>query len=140
MKKKLLLFMVFVGIAFSACNDRSGVEALQKQTLAIHDEAMGAMAEMSRTGRALKIHLVRLDSLPNQGGAARDSVAQALAAIEKADEDMMGWMQQYSAPTDKSVSEATAYLNDQKQKIEQNFSDIKAATAQGKQLLQRYEK
>lgn len=140
MNKKLFPLLALAAVIWCACNDRSGVEALQKQTLAIHDEAMEAMAEMSRTGRALKIHLSRLDSLPNKGGAARDSVAQALTAIEKADEDMMGWMQQYSAPTDKSVPEATAYLNDQKQKIEQNYSDIKAAIAQGKQLLQRYEK
>lgn len=119
-----------------ACNNRQAVETLQDQTMAVHDAAMKDMAEMSRTGRALKQLLAQTDTLPAHK-ALRDSIAVALTAIEKADADMMDWMQQYRKPDDKSVEEAVAYLNAQKQKIEQNLRDIQAATAGGRQFLKK---
>lgn len=104
--------------------------------MAVHDTAMKDMAEMSRTGRALKQILAETDTLP-ANKAKRDSIAVTLVAIEKADADMMDWMQQYRKPDEKSVEEAVAYLNEQKQKIEQNLRDIQAATAAGRQFLKK---
>lgn len=129
-------YFLFLGACLFcfACNKRQAVETLQAQTMAIHDEAMKEMADMERTGRALKQLQASTDTLP-ASQPQRDAIVQALTLIEKADADMMNWMQTYSAPDDKPVEEAVAYLNDQKQKIEKNISDIRAANAAGKQLL-----
>ena len=130
---KYMLFLC-AGIFLFACNNRQAVETLQTQTMAIHDEAMKEMADMARTGRALKQLRATMDTLP-ASKPRRDAIGTALTTIEKADADMMDWMQTYHAPDDKPVQEAIAYLNDQKQKMEKNLSDIRAANAAGKQLL-----
>lgn len=132
---KYMLFLC-AGILLLACNNRQAVETLQTQTMAIHDEAMKEMADMERTARALKQLQAGIDTLP-ASKPRRDAIAAALTTIEKADGDMMDWMQTYQAPDDKPTEEALNYLKDQKQKIEKNISDIRAANAAGKQILEK---
>lgn len=107
------------------------VEKLEKETMAIHDEAMKEMADMNRIGRGLGAELESLDSLSPR----RVAIRAVLTQIRQAEEDMYAWMQQYTPPTELPAAEAEQYLTAQKQRIEKNYQDMLAASAAGKKLL-----
>lgn len=116
-----------------ACDDGSKkqIEALKKETMSIHDEAMKDLAEMNRTSRQIKDFMISATMTPEQS----EKYTAALAAIEKADEDMTNWMRDYKDPKGAAAAEAIRYLEEQKQKITKNHEDIRAALATGKRLL-----
>ena len=122
-------FFALLTISFlTSCNN---VEALKKETETIHDEAMKEMAEMNRTGRAIKDFMVAASMTPEQS----TQYIEVLTAMGKAENDMMSWMANYKEPEGKSASEAVKYLTEQKKLIEANYADLKAATAAGKKIL-----
>lgn len=123
------LFMMF-----AACEDGSKkqIEALQKETMDIHDEAMKDLAEMNRVSRKLKEFMISAIMTPEQS----EKYTAALTAIEKADEDMSNWMRDYEEPKGVPAAEAMRYLEEQKQKISKNRDDIRAALEAGKKLLE----
>lgn len=122
-----------VVFALAAPSGAGEVETLKKSTLAIHDEAMKAMADMNRIGRTLKREMVALDSLAPR----REAIRKVLGQIKTAEEDMYAWMQQYTPPDQLPPAEAKSYLEDQKRKIEQNQRDIQSALEAGRQLLKQ---
>ena len=107
------------------------VKKLEQETMRIHDEAMAEMAEMNRVRREMKDFMTR--ARMTQEGMKQWQ--QALTDIEKAEEDMMGWMAAYKAPAGQPEADALKYLQEQKDKIAKNQADIRAATAAGKKLL-----
>jgi len=109
----------------------SAVETLEKETMAIHDEAMKEMAGMNRIGRTLKQEMESLDSLAPR----RAVIREVLGVMEQAEEDMYTWMQQYTPPGELPAAEAEKFLTEQKRKIEKNYQDMLAASAAGKKLL-----
>lgn len=123
-----VLVLIFVG-----CSDSSKkqIEALKKETMDIHDEAMKDLAEMNRTSRKLKEFLTVATMTPEQS----EQFTSVLATIEKADDEMTAWMSAYEDPKDMSSAEAIHYLQEQKQKIEKNRNDIRLALEAGKKLL-----
>jgi thioredoxin-like negative regulator of GroEL len=129
---------IFCLVAFfamlAACNDGSKkqIETLQKETMDIHDEAMKDLAEMNRVSRKLRDFMISAIMTPEQS----EQFTAALAAIEKADEDMSNWMRDYEEPKNVAAAEAIRYLEEQKQKISKNRDDIRAATEAGKKLLE----
>lgn len=131
-----ILTMVFAVSCANPQNDQKAkaqaeVEALTKETENIHDEAMKEMADMNRLGRQLKDYMISATMTPEQAA----KFTEALVAMEKAEADMMAWMTQYKEPQDKPADEAIRYLQEQKQKIETNRNDIRAALEAGKKLL-----
>lgn len=116
-----------------ACDDGSKkqIEILKQETMSVHDEAMKDLAEMNRVSRKLKEFLIVATMTSEQ--SAR--FTEALVAIDKADAGMSAWMSEYKDPDDKPADEAIRYLQDQKQKIEKNRDDIRAALGEGKKLL-----
>jgi len=118
---------------FAACGDenKKQIEVLKKDTMTVHDEAMKDLAEMNRTKRQLKDFMTVATMTPEQSA----QFTGALAAIEKADEDMMTWMQEYADPDEMPAADAIKYLQEQKTKIEKNRDDIRAALEAGKKLL-----
>ncbi len=132
MKKYLAAFAL--ALILAACSEnRKPVEALEKTTMDLHDEAMKAMGPMNATARDLRAALKTTDSLSQRFQDLR----AAATAIERADADMMAWMQQYNSPAeDLPVAQAVEYLTAQKAAIEKNFNDIKAAAEQGKKVLE----
>ncbi len=122
-----LLFLV------AACDDGSKkqIEALKQETMAVHDEAMKDLAEMNRVSRKLKEFQIVATMTPEQ--SAR--FTEVLVAIDRADAGMSAWMGEYKDPEGKPADEAILYLQDQKQKIEKNRDDIRAALNEGKKLL-----
>lgn len=117
----------------AACDDgnKKQLDTLQKETMDIHDEAMKDLAEMNRVSRKLRDFMISATMTPEQS----EQFTVALAAIEKADEDMSNWMRDYEEPKDVPAAEAIRYLEDQKQKISKNRDDIRAALEAGKKLL-----
>ncbi|MCC6282759.1 MAG: hypothetical protein IT262_19295 [Saprospiraceae bacterium] len=131
--RHFLMLFCSVGLLLSACNSaqKKEIEALDKETMAIHDEAMKEMADMNRTSRAIKTFLTTATMTPEQSAV----FSEALINMEKAEADMMAWMAQYKSPENKPAEEALAYLKDQKAKISKNRDDIHAALEAGKKLL-----
>ena len=123
-------FLCLAFVFFTQNKKDAGVETLQTETMQIHDETMKDMADMNRVGRALKKEMETLDSLAPRS----DTIRQVLRQMKKAEEDMYNWMQQYMPPEHKSSDEATRYLKEQKQKIEQNQRDMKAALEAGRRM------
>lgn len=123
-------FLCLAFVFFTAAPGENNLETLEKETMRIHDETMKDMADMNRIGRSLKRELETLDSLAPR----RDTIRQLLRQMKKAEEDMYNWMRQYTPPEGQAAEEAQRYLEDQKQKIEQNQRDMKAALEAGRKL------
>ena len=126
-------FLCLAFVLFGPNQGSSDLEALQTETMRIHDETMKDMADMNRIGRGLKQELETLDSLAPR----REAIREVLGQMKRAEEGMYYWMQQYSPPENKPEAEAKLYLEDQKQKIGQNQRDMKAALEAGALLLKK---
>jgi hypothetical protein len=129
--KHLLLCLCTLLLTFGCSDDKKQVETLQTETETIHDDAMKDMAEMNRLAREIKQKIVA-DSLTSDEAAP---FTAALANIGNAENNMMAWMADYKAPSDKPASEAVLYLQEQKKLIEKNYTEIKEATIAAKKLL-----
>lgn len=123
-------FLCLAFVFFTQNQKDDSLEILKTETMRIHDEAMKDMADMNRVGRALKKELGSLDSLAPR----RDVIRQVLGQMKKAEEDMYDWMRNYTPPENEPVEKAKRYLENQKQKIEQNQRDMKAALEAGRSL------
>ena len=132
MKRFLTLPLLVVWLL--ACDDGSKkqIEVLKKETMDIHDDAMKDLADMNRTSRKIKDFMMVATMTPEQS----EHYTAALTAIEKADDDMTAWMSAYEEPKDAKPEEAIRYLQEQKQKMEKNRDDIRAALTAGKKLLE----
>ena len=130
---KQIFSLIALVLLFAACDDGSKkqIEALKKETMAVHDEAMKDMADMNRVSRKLKDYMTVATMTPEQS----EQFTAALAAIEKADDDMTAWMGSYEDPEGQEPAAAMQYLQEQKQKMEKNRADIRAALEAGKKLL-----
>jgi thioredoxin-like negative regulator of GroEL len=131
MKRIFCLSALFLFLL--ACSDerKKQIEALKKETMDIHDEAMKDLADMNRVSRKLKEFMISAVMTPEQSA----QYTAVLAAIGKADEDMTNWMRDYKDPKGMPAAEAIKYLEDQKQKIAKNRDDIRAALEAGKKLM-----
>ncbi|HLP94447.1 MAG TPA: hypothetical protein VK168_10455 [Saprospiraceae bacterium] len=130
--KKLTILMLALAF-FSACNnDQKAVDALLKETETIHDEAMKDMAEMNRLAREIKEFMISASMTPEQSQV----YTQTLTQIGQAENDMMSWMKEFKAPeANAPAKESLDYLAKQKEAIQKNHNDIKAAIEAGKKLL-----
>ena len=128
------LAILLLSLAFlSACNnDQKAVEALLKETETIHDEAMKDLAEMNRVAREIKEFMISATMTPDQSAVYTETLTQ----IGQAENDMMTWMKDFKAPEATAPpKEAMEYLSKQKELIQKNQADIKAAAEAGKKLL-----
>ncbi len=128
-KAGLPLFLSIFLLA--ACgDDKKQIEALDKETMAIHDEAMKDMADMNRVARELKQTMIAAIMTPEQSAIYND----VLTNIGQAENGMMDWMKNYKSPDKMSTADALKYLQEQKTLIEKNHADIKAALEAGEKL------
>jgi hypothetical protein len=132
MKRIFCLVALLTTLAACDNGNKKQIETLKKETMDIHDEAMKDLADMNRVSRKLKDVLISATMTPAQS----EKYTAALAAIEKADEDMSNWMRDYEEPKGAPAAETIRYLEDQKQKISKNRDDIRAAMEAGKKLLE----
>jgi DNA-binding ferritin-like protein (Dps family) len=130
---KNLTILTLLLAFFTACNnDQKAVDALLKETETLHDEAMKDMAEMNRSAREIKEFMFSATMTPEQNAA----YTETLAKMGQAENDMMDWMKGFKAPAkDAPAKESMDYLTQQKERIQKNHADIKAAIEAGKNLL-----
>lgn len=108
-----------------------GYQMLEKETLAIHDEAMKTMGEMNQLRLEINNFLASATMTPAQNKPYTD----ALAAMEKAEKDMMSLMPQLHTPEGSTGNIALKYWEDMKQRMTQNHNDMQAAVEAGQKLL-----
>jgi hypothetical protein len=132
---KKTIFICFLSVFISFCENKNEIKLLQAETEKVHDDAMREMAEMNRIARNLKTHPVLKAEITIENGR-KDSILAVLHQIEVAEADMMSWMTSYVEPDEKMEKNAAiAYLNDQKNKMVKNQKDIHEAVLAGKVFL-----
>lgn len=106
------------------------LDAETQEMLAIHDSIMPQMDKIMDLKKQLGNNVKTMDSLikikPNSELTKRKDEAQKLhGQLESADKAMMGWMHAFKYDSLKSLeqTEASAYVADQKKKIE-NVSEL----------------
>jgi hypothetical protein len=102
-----------------------GTDPRVKEVMAIHDSIMPAMGTIMELKQKIALDIKATDSLLaiKSGTSLKQRKTQGIfiqKQLEKADEEMMGWMHQYHADTLSKLDEkgTMIYLSDQKQKIE----------------------
>lgn len=130
MKHLLILLTAFL-VMTSCQGDEKKLEALQKETNEIHDQAMKDMADMNRVAREIK-EFMQTANLSHEDGI---KYADVLSAIGTAENNMMSWMANYHEPKDQPTAEAIKYLETQKAFILENQKEIREAAEAGKKLL-----
>ena len=126
---KKLVFSFFVLAALAACNNHeahngneghehhaeatgnSEIDSLKEQVMAIHDNLMPVFH--SQEGVAVMIEKLR-EKLPNLQGENQAQAQKALDVLNRADTDMMTWMESFNAQSDTLGDEVNkAYLSQQ---------------------------
>lgn len=78
-------------------------KAMHDEIMAIHDEVMPKMDVIMRIKGQLNERVDSLRDLPTVPAETIEKLESHIAALQKADESMMGWMRQWNPPAD-SVS------------------------------------
>ncbi|AKD05354.1 hypothetical protein POKO110462_17535 [Pontibacter korlensis] len=120
MKKYSILFALPLAILMACQGGASGEEekaALETKVLAIHDEAMAKMDNIYKLRRKLRTFRDTLEAQQADSTAILP-LQQEIDGLNKADEAMMQWMRQYSAPDTLQHEQAMSYLNKELVKIE----------------------
>ncbi len=136
----VIALLVFAAFAISCDNTQKKQEQEQHQlfyeVMAVHDEAMAKMGELSRVHRQLQEKLATIDST---NVAERETIAKAIESLEYADGGMMEWManvqQLEQLRETKKHEEIMGYLQVEKQKVDQLQQAILASIEKGKKLL-----
>lgn len=117
MNKMLVPVALVSTLLFSACSGGSSAEdqkkELETEVLTVHDEAMNKMDEISKLRRSLRTLKEKKTDTAEQAILERDIEGLALA-----DEVMMNWMREYTAPDSLENQAALHYLNQELVKIE----------------------
>jgi predicted RNase H-like nuclease (RuvC/YqgF family) len=136
---KLFIACILSGsfvVVFPACNNATDTEnteataenSLEKEVMAIHDEAMPMNAELVRLSENL---MEELESNTDLTSDDQVELKGTIKALKSAEEAMMDWMASYSVK-EKSGAELEAYLNAEKEKISQIKTQMEEALAMGK--------
>lgn len=102
--------------------------ALAKEVMAIHDEAMPMNADLVRLSEELNDQLKNNENL---GEAQQMEIKKTIQALVSAEEAMMDWMATYSVKG-KSGADLEAYLNEEKEKISTIKTQMEEAFERGK--------
>lgn len=135
-------------LALSAIAISCGPSAQEKQqqqehqvyyeVMAVHDEAMTKMGELSRINRQLKSQLETIDSTQTQ---QREEISKMIENLEFADGGMMTWMAGFEKLDKlreaKTHEEIMAYLEAEKIKVNQVRDNMTASMEAGKELLNK---
>lgn len=131
--KKLLLLLVPVLFAAACANDPN--DALLKDVMATHDDAMKKMGELRSLDEKLKTYKELLGD--DEGTVLlQDSILNAILALRSGSDGMNTWMNEWKDPEAiASAEEMTKYLTAEKTKVDKVKSDIDNAIAMAQQLL-----
>jgi len=129
---KYLLFFTGVFFLFAGCERKtSSLDALYKEVMVVHDEVMPWMSDIMRYKKQIR---EKVDSTADGEATELKALMNQLDAADKA---MMDWMRNFSRNDYKVMSEeeASAYLQDQKQKIEEVRKTMREALDKAKKAI-----
>ena len=117
-----------------ACGDP--VVALQKEVIAVHDEVMPKMGEISQLEKTLRQEREKLAQLEVPDSTQMELLLAEITRLKQANERMMDWMRNYEAPSpEQDQAEALSYLNEQMEKIVAVKSDMLESMEHAKTLI-----
>lgn len=121
MKAIIPVFLISL-LMFTACGEqkKSAKDQLYDKVMAVHDEIMPKMGNMSKYKKQLK---EKIDTLVAEGDKANvekiDALKDAVVGLENSHEEMMNWMREFDKDFEGMVEkEIMDYLNNQFKKIE----------------------
>lgn len=124
MSQSLFFLSLFLSLSLFSCGEKKS-EILHRDIMTIHDDIMPKTGEMSYLYLAFR---KRLDSDSSLTVAQRSELSQQADELEKTEDEMMVWMNDYMPPqklaATKNEKEIEIYLNSQKTII----SNIKTHT------------
>ena len=124
---KIILFLCLVGL-FTSCGEKS---TLEKEVMAIHDEVMPRLGELNKDRKGLQSILKNTTD-----ESVKTTLQEAITAIEKADDGMGEWMEEYKVPIDPIAQED--YLKDEMIRITKVKTDILESMKNAKLLQEKY--
>jgi len=127
----LFLFCSSFLFIFSCQSEKSEQEKMYTEVMSIHDDIMPEMGTIHR----LKKQLKNLDTVVIKS-PDYSTILNHLSALQKADDEMMDWMAEFSNPTkDTEEAVAVAYLEKEKEKISQVRDQMRQSIASAKAVL-----
>ncbi|MEZ4953438.1 MAG: hypothetical protein R2825_07665 [Saprospiraceae bacterium] len=136
---KILTAISLLSIFACQSNDPNHIaqENLKDELMVVHDEVMPKMGEIHKLKKQLK-KLSTESSVEENGNL--EEIKNAIYALEKADDGMMDWMANFKSPSklrgEKSHEEIMAYLENEKEKIEQVKNDMMTSIERAKKLVE----
>ncbi len=130
---KTLFYLLVMGVFFAGCKTDTPVEQRDeyKEIMKVHDDAMEKIGEINDLTNKLQQQTVnQADSLM----AEKSKSIQEM--LEKADDGMMNWMQEWKVPEDISKEDLDNFFSDQKQKVDKVSNDIDKAIEEAKKFLE----
>ncbi len=130
LKSKLLIFILAVSVLACKQNTSNEVDLLFKEMMAIHDEVMPKMSDISKAKKELGKFAMSADSV---------EVMEAIKQLDAADEAMMVWMDEFDAqyqtslPKEKHIS----YLEDEKVRVNNVKSMMLTSIEKANLLIQK---
>ena len=108
------------------------VSLLEKEVLAIHDSIMPQMSELMRLKKAVSAKIIE-----STDAVTKEKGLDVSTQLEKADQAMMGWMNQYNGDTLPKLEPAKAvvYLKDQRVKVNEMSRTMQKSIADAKAYL-----
>jgi len=98
------------------------VGKLEDQVMALHNKTMQDLDSVMALKKELKAIITSRAVLTKPDN---DSIDANLHRLQKSDDDMMDWMNNYAEPDKKMAADkATSYLNDQLSKIQKIYTDM----------------
>lgn len=134
--KKIFPIFILTVLFMYACGEKKkeASEMLYDQVMAVHDEIMPKMGDIMKYKKQLRQKAELLSAEADSAQVA--AINKAISGLDKAHDEMMGWMHEFDPNFDKGTQEEIMkYLNNQKEKIEKVGSVTNEAIQNAIELL-----
>ncbi|WP_276496611.1 hypothetical protein [Pontibacter litorisediminis] len=142
MKRHILLLALPLAILGACQSGASGEEEkteLETKVMAIHDEAMARMGDIYKLRRTLRSMRDTLEAQQQTDSTTVLALEQEISGLNKADEAMMQWMRQYSAPDTLQHEQAMDYLQQELVKVERVQTIMDSTIEAAQTTVKKYE-
>jgi len=131
--KKAISLLVIVLFVFACAKKEDKFETLKTEVFAIHDEVMPKMGELMTLKKKV------LEKVAS--GTNPDELRDAALNLEKAQEGMMKWMNEWSTNSTPHVNnesteeEKMTFINAEIERVKKVKEDINSSIAEAKEIL-----
>lgn len=147
--KKFVLSLAIAGLILQSCgnssSDKSTVENLRTEAIAIHDEIMPQVSGFDQDIIKIDGLMANMDSLqntyPDLDTAQTKIDLQGLKAnLDRANEVMMTWMMEFEVdPTDMTEAEQKSYYEKEIEKVTDMKRQFEEVTAERAEKLSKFD-